>query len=92
MAFWIVLGLAGLVAGVILYFFGVGVAKGTVSSRNQGLWTGALLALAAVLGGGCALRAAGHDGLAITVLMILVLPGALFGLFALVMIVSNPQR
>jgi hypothetical protein len=79
------------VAMVILYFFFIGLADGTVSSFNAGLWLTILVALAAILGGGAALNASGRRGAAIAVLLILAIPGFLYGLFVLALIVLQPR-
>jgi len=80
-----------LAAAVLIYFFLEGLSDGTVSSYNGGLWAGTLAALAAILGGGLVLNAAGKRGLAIAVLLILAIPATLFGLWILAMIVLQPR-
>lgn len=80
-----------LAAAVLIYFFLEGLSDGTVSSYNGGLWAGTLAALAAILGGGVVLNAAGKRGLAIAVLLILAIPATLFGLWVLAMIVLQPR-
>ena len=91
MMFWAVLGVAVVAVLVFVYFFLAGLAKGTVSSFNRGLWTRVLLALAAVLGVGCALRVADHEGYATAVLMLLAVPAVLAGLICLGMIIAKPR-
>jgi hypothetical protein len=59
MTFKILFGIDALAGAVILYFFFVGLADGSVSSFNMGLWAAILAALAAILGGGYALNANG---------------------------------
>ena len=54
----VLLAIDGAAALVILYFFFIGLADGTVSARNAGLWLGTLAALVAILGGGYALTPA----------------------------------
>jgi hypothetical protein len=87
----LLLGIDALVAAVIVYFFFEGLADGTVSSSNMGLWMATLAAPAVVLGGGLALNARGRRGLAVALLAVLAAPGLLFGLFVLAMIVLQPD-
>lgn len=79
------------VAAVVIYFFFSGLAHGTVSSFNAGLWTVILLALAGVLLGSRALRNAGHARLSIAVLLLLAVPGVLAVLFMVLVIITNPR-
>jgi hypothetical protein len=79
------------VALVVVYFFFVGLADGSVSSFNAGLWFAILAGLAAVLGGGWALHANGRRGAAIAVLAVLAIPGLLFGLFVLALVIAQPD-
>lgn len=76
---------------VIVYFFGVGVNDGSVSSFNIVLWVAILLGVAAILGGGIALNATGKRLLANLVLAVLGVPAFLFGGFMLLMIVLQPR-
>ena len=85
------LGIAAAVALVALYFFVVGLADGSVSSRNMALWLGLLGGIVAVMGGGLALNANGMRGAAIAVLALLAVPGFLAGLFILALIVFQPR-
>ena len=80
-----------LAAAVLIYFFIEGLNDGTVSSYNGGLWAGTLAGLAAILGGGAALNAAGKRSASIVVLLILAIPATLFGLGLLAMIVLQPK-
>ena len=87
----ILFGIDAAAALVILYFFFVGLADGSVSSFNGGLWTVILAGVAAIIGGGVAFNANGRRGAAIAVLMVLAVPGVLFGLFVLAMVVLQPR-
>lgn len=91
MAFWICWGIDAVIALLFLGFFFVGIADGSVSSFNIGLWVVILVALGALLWGGTALRAAGRARFATRLLMLLAVPGVLVGLLFLVMIVANPR-
>jgi hypothetical protein len=83
--FRILCGIDVLVAAIFLYFFLWGVADGTVSAFNIGLWLLILGGIAAVLGGGWALKAAGHRGSANALLAVLAVPSAGFGLLFLLL-------
>jgi len=85
--FWIPWGIDVVIALVFVFFFFVGLADGTVSSFNMGLWLLTLAALASVVGGSLALRAAARLQTATALVMILAIPGVLVGLFFLAMIV-----
>jgi hypothetical protein len=80
-----------LVAGVVTYFFLVGLTDGSVSSFNAGLWAIILLGLAAVLLGSKALHAAGKAKLGILLLLVLAVPGALAALFLILVLTTNPR-
>lgn len=91
MLFKTLFGIDALTAAVVLYFFFIGLADGSVSSFNMGLWTAILAGLAAVLGGGYALRAAGWTRLANLVLLVLAVPALLYALFILLVVTTNPR-
>jgi hypothetical protein len=59
-----------LAAPVIVYFFFIGLADGSVSSFNGGLWFAILAALAVILGGGWKLNAMGNRRAAIALLSV----------------------
>ena len=80
-----------LIAGIVLFFFFWGITDGSVSSFNMGLWTTILAGLAAVLGVGYGLRSAGRTALANLVLLVLAVPGALYGLFILLVVFSGAR-
>ena len=58
--YWILLAVDGAAALVALYFFFIGLADGSVSSFNAGIWLALLGGLGAVIGGGLAFNAAGR--------------------------------
>lgn len=84
----VLMGLAAAGATVVVYLFITGLADGSVSSFNMGLWIGLLAAVAAVIGGGVVLRSKGRTGLASLVLAILAVPAALYGVLMLVLILA----
>jgi hypothetical protein len=89
--FWILWALDALIALVILYFFFLGLADGSVSMFNSGIWIAILAALSGVIGGSLWLRSAGRKAPAIIVLLVLAVPGILFALFFLVLLITNPR-
>lgn len=91
MKFKILWGIDAVIALVFLYFFVVGLGDGSVSSFNMRLWLGTLSTLAGVLSGSLVLQRSGRTRLAISLLLILAVPGVLAGLFFLAMIISNPR-
>jgi hypothetical protein len=89
MTFRILWGVDAAVALVIAYFFVAGLADGSVSSFNMGLWLTILFGAGAILLGGPLLRAAGHPRLASLVLAVLAVPGLLYGFFLAVVILTG---
>ncbi len=89
--FRILLAAATIVALVIVYFFVIGVADGSVSSFNIGLWLAILGITAGALVGGVMLNASGRRALADLVLAVLAVPGLAFGLFVLMMLIMQPR-
>jgi uncharacterized membrane protein YoaK (UPF0700 family) len=76
---------------VILYFFVAGLADGSVSSFNMGLWLGIVLVVCGVMVGSLALRSSGRTRLAVAVLLVLALPALLFVLFFGALLITNPR-
>ena len=91
MTFWIPWTIDVIVASILVFFFLVGLADGSVSSFNMGLWLLILGVLAAVIAGSLALRAAAHVKLAKIVVLVLAVPSVIVGLFFAV-IVATPGR
>ncbi len=89
--FRILWGFDAVIALVVLFFFCWGIADGTVSSFNIGIWLLLLAFVAGVLLGSLWLRARQRPGLANGVLSILALPGLFYLLFLLVLLFSNPR-
>lgn len=80
-----------LIAAVILYFFAVGLGDGSVSAFNAELWAALLIVVATVLGGGFALHRKGFRRTANLLLAVLAAPGLLYGLFILLIVVTQPN-
>jgi nitrogen fixation-related uncharacterized protein len=85
------LAVALAVGAVCVYFFLWGLADGSVSSFNGGLWAILLAGVTAVPAGGCLLHANGHHRTALALLAVLAVPGLLAGLFLLLLIVLQPR-
>jgi hypothetical protein len=82
---------SALTCAVALCFFVIGLADGSVSSFNMGLWLALLAVMGLSLGGGRALRARGRSGLAIAALAVTAVPGLLAALFLLLVLVTQPR-
>jgi len=89
--FWFPWAINVVIAIIVLYFFLVGLADGSVSSFNIGLWLLILLGLGSILGGSLWLKTAGHPTLAMVPLLILTIPGLLYGLFLLALLIAAPR-
>lgn len=81
--------IAAVVAAVVVYFFLIGLADGSVSSFNMGLWLALLGITGGVLFGGHRLASHGHRMWAILVLSVLAVPALLYGFFILVAILAG---
>jgi len=89
--FWFLWAIDVVIAAVALYFFFSLGAHGRVGSFNILPWLIILAALAAVVGGSVWLRSAGQHALAIVLLLLLAIPGALFVLFFLLLLILHPN-
>lgn len=89
--FWILWSFDACIALVVLYFFFIGLGDGSVSSFNSGLWAMILAALAAILLGSLWLKGVEKLVLAKLLLAILAVPGLLYLLFLLMVVISKPR-
>ena len=89
--FWILWSFDAAIGAVALYFFFSLGAHGRVGSFNILPWMAILAALAAVVGGSAWLRSAGQHAVAIVLLLLLAIPGALFVLFFLLLLILHPN-
>jgi hypothetical protein len=80
--------LAGL---VVVYFFLLGLADGTVSSANAGLWLMILAGLAVIVAGGIALYQAGKPALSALLLLLLAGPALLYAFFLMMVLILQPS-
>jgi hypothetical protein len=79
--FWIPWTINLLVSSLLVFFFLLGLADGSISSFNLGLWLLILCAAVVVVGGSLALRAAAHVKWAQALVTVFAVPGVLVGLF-----------
>jgi hypothetical protein len=89
--FWFLWSIDAVIAAVALYFFFSLAAGGRVASFNILPWLAILAALAAVIGGSLWLRSKGQHAVAIILLLLLAIPGALFALFLLLILILQPD-
>lgn len=91
MKFWVPWGIDAAIASIAVYFFFVGLADGSVSSFNFGLWAGLLAILAAIVGGSLWLKGKGRLGSAVALLWLLAAPGVLAALLVVAVLLTNPR-
>ena len=89
--FWILWIFNALIALIPIYFFFVGLADGTVSSRNLGMWLILMLVVAVVLIAPFLLKAAHQMGLAKGLMIVAAIPGILAVLYFIVVMTMNPD-
>ena len=89
--FWLFWGMDALICPIVVIFFSLGLANGSVSSFNVGIWIAILVALAVILADGLWLKAAGHPILGTLLLLILAIPGLLYGLFLFLVAVTKTR-
>ena len=89
--FWILWAFIALMSLVPIYFFFVGLADGSITSRNLGLWGLILLAVGAVLIGTLMLKSHDHLALARLILVLAAIPGFLVLLYFLIVFTSKTR-
>jgi hypothetical protein len=89
--FWFLWSIDAVIAAVALYFFFSLAAGGRVGLFNILPWLAILGVLATVVGGSVWLRSAGHHALALILLLLLAIPGTLFALFLLLILILQPN-
>ena len=82
-------GIDALICGIIVVFFFLGMVNGSVSSFNIGIWIPILAALVVILGGSLWLKKLGYPVLGTILLLVLAIPGLLYGLFIFLTIVTK---
>ena len=78
-------------AAIVMAFFFIGVADGSVSSFNIALWTALLAGVAVVVFGSLALDRKGHRWPAIVLAAVLAIPALLYGLMIVVFVASGTR-
>ncbi len=91
MKFKILWGIDVLITLVVLYFFLLGLADGSVSAFNAGLWFAILVGLGMIMAGSLWLRSSGRPRSAMALLLALAVPGLLAGAFLLIVLITNPR-
>ncbi|WP_435354295.1 osmoprotectant transporter permease [Emticicia sp. SJ17W-69] len=89
--FWIFWGIDAIVGLILLYFFFIGLADGSVSSFNIGLWLLLLIVSISLLMGSLYLKSKEKFVIAKILLGIEAIPAFFFFLFFLLMILSKPN-
>ncbi|NBB18909.1 osmoprotectant transporter permease [Runella sp. CRIBMP] len=89
--FWVLWGIDAVISLVVLYFFFIGLVDGSVSSFNMGLWVMILLGIGAIMLGSLWLKSNDYLRIAKIVLGILAVPGLLYALFMLMIIITKPR-
>jgi len=91
MKFWIPWGIAAAVTGTTVGYFVAGLASGSVSSFNAGIWILLLLGTTIVTVGSLLLKMNGRPGLGSLLALVLALPGLIGLLFLLIILVTQPR-
>ena len=89
--FWFLWSIDAVIAAIALYFFFSLAADERIRSFNILPWLLILAGLAAVVGGSIWLRSIGRRALGIALLLLLAIPGAVFALFFLVLLLTHPN-
>ena len=89
--FWFLWCIDAIIAAIALYFFFSLAAGDRIRSFNLLPWLLILAALAAIVVGSIWLRSIGQRALAIVLLLLLAIPGVLFALFFLILLLSHPD-
>lgn len=89
--FWIFLTVDVITLLTFLYFFVVGIIDTSVSSNNIGLWLLTFLVLVGILIASYFLKLNGNIKLANLVLGIPAVPAIIFGLWILLILITNPR-
>ena len=89
--FWFLWSIDAVIAAVALYFFFSLAGHGRIGSFNILPWLVILAILAAVMGGSIWLRSVGQRALAIVLVVLLAIPGTLYALFILLLVILHPN-
>lgn len=91
MLFWILWSIDAIASLVIIYFFMIGLADGSISAQNIFLWMMLLAAVGIITGGSYWLHIHQHPRAARLVAALLALPAAIYFLFILLIIIAKPR-
>jgi len=86
--FW---GIDLLICAIAIVFFVLGLADGSVSSFNIGIWATAFAAIAIIIAGGHWLKKAGYLVLATLLLFVLAFPGIICVIVLLTLILTDTK-
>jgi hypothetical protein len=89
--FWFLWSIDAVIAAVALYFFLSLAGHGRIGSFNVLPWLIILAVLAAVVGGSLWLHSIGQRTVAIVLLLLLAIPGAIYVLFFLLLLILHPN-
>ena len=89
--FWVLWVIDALVGAITIFYFFVGLADGSVSSFNIGIWLVILAALTIVAAGSLWLKSIERQGLGVILLLALAVPAVLYALFLLIVIISGSK-
>ncbi|WP_420147033.1 osmoprotectant transporter permease [Spirosoma sp.] len=89
--FWILWGIDAVITLVFVVFYFIGLSDGTVSSENGGLWSLILAGLGTLMLGTYWLQMNQYGILAKILLIIPAVPGFLYGLFLLLVVILKPR-
>ncbi len=89
MAFWIPWGIDAMTMLVILYFYFEGLADGTVSAENMGIWVAMLLIPSAIFVASVLLRSRGYRRMSLTLAWLLAIPGIIAVIFVILLLTTN---
>jgi hypothetical protein len=87
--FRMLLGIDAIICAIIVVFFFIGMVSGSVSSYNIGLWIAILAALAVIFGVSLWLKMLGYTVFGTLLLLVIAIPGLLYGLFIFLTIVTK---
>lgn len=89
--FWILWIFNAIMSLVPIYYFFVGLADGSITSRNITLWMVILLIVAGVLAGSMMLKNSDHLPLAKGILIVAAIPGIIAVIFMLAVLIGKPR-
>ncbi len=89
--FWILWIFNALMSLIPIYFFFVGLADGSITSRNLGLWGIILLVIAVILCGSLWLKSHDQMTLAKGLLLLAAIPGVLVIFYFVIVMTSKPR-